>query len=219
MGINKYFQGGTTTSIRDPLKITILDRLLLLVMVLLAAWQIAFGIDHLSTLPILAYTIGFGILLVAGLLLIILGFEILDNPVVVIISTVIPLSLSLGMVWDHLAAYRSLYLSFSILGFLAIVATRFIPQKDKLPVIVLASVHGVAGMTIFLLPLVQAFTGRAAPCFALVSVGGALIGLLGVLLSFLKAGKPILPQKTILKILPGLLLLSTVAFVSGLFAS
>jgi hypothetical protein len=200
------------------MKITILDRILLLATGLLAAWQIAVGIDRLSTLPIVAYTVGFGVLLVAGILLIILGFDALDSPIVVILSTVIPLSLSLGLVWEHLASYRIFYLVFAILGFLTIIITRSIPMKNNLPVLVLAVVHAIAGMIIFLLPFLLVFTGRAAPGFALVGLGGALIGLGGVLLFFLKAGKPILSQKTTLKILPGLLLLTTAAFVLGFSA-
>ena len=167
----------------------------------------------------IAYTIGFGVLLVAGLLLIILGFDVLDSPIVVILSTVIPLSLSLGLVWEHLAEYRILYLVFAILGFLAIIITRSIPMKNKLPVLVLAVVHGIAGMTIFLLPFFLAFTGRAAPGFALVGLGGALIGLGGLLLSFLKAGKPILSRNTILKILPGLLLVDNCRLCARFFSS
>jgi hypothetical protein len=201
------------------MKMTILDRILLLLTGLLAAYQIVVGIDKLSALPIIAYTIAFGVLLVAGLLLIILGFDVLDSPVVVIISTVIPLSLSLGLVWEYLAAYRTLYLVFAIVGFLTIVITRSVPMKNKLPVIVLAVVHGTAGITIFLLPFLLACTSRATPGFALVGLGGALIGLGGLLLSFLKAGKPILSRKTILKILPGLLLLTTAAFVLGFSAA
>jgi hypothetical protein len=201
------------------MKMTVLDRLLLLATGVLAAWQIAVGIDHLSTLPIVAYTIGFGVLLVAGLLLIILGFGGLDSPIVVIVSTIIPLSLSLGLVWEHLAAYQMPYLVFAILGFLAIIITRSFKLKNKLPVIVLAVVHGIAGMIIFLLPILLVFTGRAAPGFALVGLGGALIGVGGLLLSFLKAGKPILSRKTILKILPGLLLLTAAAFVLGFSAA
>ena len=201
------------------MKMSVLDRLLLLVTGFLAAWQIAVGIDRLGTLPIVAYTVGFGVLLVAGLLLIILGFDALDSPIVVIISTVIPLSLSLGLVWEHLAAYRSLYLVFVLLGFLAIVITRSIPMKNKLPVLVLAVVHGIAGMTIFLLPAILAFNGSSHPAFSLVGLGGALIGLGGLLLSFLKAGKPILSRTTILKILPGLLFVTTVAFVLGFSAA
>jgi len=201
------------------MKITILDRLLLLATVILAAWQIAVGIDHSSTLPIFAYTVGFGVLLVAGLLLIILGFEALDSPAVVVLSTVIPLSLSLGLVWEHLAVYRIVYLVFAILGFLAILSTRSFPMKNKLPVLVLVIIHGIAGMMIFLLPFLLVFSAQAVPGFALVGLGGALIGLVGLFFSFLKAGKPILSRRWILKILPGLLLLTTVAFVLGFSAA
>lgn len=197
------------------MKMTILDRILLLLTGLLAGYQIVVGVDKLSALPVIAYTIAFGVLLVAGLLLIILGFDVLDSPVVVIISTVIPLSLSLGLIWEYLAVYRTLYLVFAIIGFLAIVITRSVPMMIKLPVIVLASVHGVAGMTIFLLPIILAINGMSHPAFSLVGIGGALIGLGGLLLSFLKAGKPLFSRETIFRLLPGLLLLMTVAFVVG----
>jgi hypothetical protein len=163
----------------------------------------------------IAYTVGFGVLLVASLLLIILGFDALDSPVVVILSTVIPLSLSLGLVWEHLAACRSLYLVFTILGFLVIVITRSIPMKNRLPVLVLAVVHGIAGMMIFLLPFLLVFTGRAAPGFVLVGMGGALIGVGGLLLSLLRAGRPLLSREIIYRVLPGLLLLMIIAFVAG----
>jgi len=197
------------------MKMTILDRILLLLTGLLAAWQVAIGINGADTLPMIAYTIAFGVVLVAGLLLIILGFDVLDSPIVVIVSTIIPLSLSLGLVWEHLPAFRSGYLVFVIAGFLAILTTRLLSMKNKFPVIVLAVVHGIAGLTIFLLPIVWALTGRATHGFALVGVGGALIGIGGLLLSFLKAGKPLLSRQIILKILPALLLLMTAAFVAG----
>ena len=197
------------------MKMSPLDRVLLLLTGILAAYQVAIGIDGLSVLPITAYTIAFGVLLVAGLLLIILGLEVLDSPIVVIVSTIIPLSLSLGLVWEYLASYRTLYLLFAIIGFAAIVVTRSFPIPGKLPTIVLALVHGVAGMTIFLLPIILAMTGQGKPGFVLVGMGGALIGLGGLLLSFLKAGRPILSRETIFKILPALLLIMTATYVAG----
>ena len=60
------------------MKMSALDRILILITGLLAAYQIVVGIDDLSTAPIVAYTIAFGVLLVALLLLIILGFDALD---------------------------------------------------------------------------------------------------------------------------------------------
>jgi len=196
-------------------KMTALDRVLLFGTVFLSAYQIVVGIDGLSTVPIIAYTIAFGALLVATLLLIILGFDILDSPIVVIVSTIIPLALSLGLVWEHLASYRALYLIFTIIGFAAVTLTRMIPMQNRVPTITIAIVHGIAGMTIFLLPMVLAMQGVMNPAFALVGIGGALIGILGLLLSFLKAGKPILSRETILRIFPGLLLLTTICFVAG----
>lgn len=195
-------------------KISILDRILLLITGLLAAYHIAIGVDGLHTLPMISYTIAFGVLLVAGLLLIILGFEILESSLVVIVSTIIPLSLSLGIVWQFFPAYRTGYLIFAIAGFLLIAGTRLL-AKGMLATLTLALIHGIAGLVIFLTPFILVSQGVVAPGFALVGVGGALIGLGGLLLSFLKAGKPILPRDTILAVLPGLLLLMTTAFVAG----
>lgn len=198
------------------MRMTPLDRLLLFATGLLAAYQVAVGIEKFSTLPVIAYTISFGVLLIAGLLLIILGFEVLDSPIVVIFSTMIPLSLSLGLVWQHLACLRIPYLLFTIIGFLAIVATRTISVKGKLPTIVLALIHGVAGIVIFLLPIALSLQGTMKAMFSLVGVGGALIGIGCLLLLFLKAGKPILSSEKIFKVLPGLLLITTICFVAGL---
>jgi len=197
------------------MKMSVLDRILLLVTGLLAAYQIAFGIDGSLNLPVIAYIISFGVLLVAGLLLIILGFDVLEAPAVVVISTLIPLSLATGLVWEYLPSFRVFYLVFALTGLVAIVVTRSFPMPGKLPTIVLALIHGVAGMTIFLLPIIFAIMGKAEPGFAFVGIGGALIGVGGLLLAFLKSGKPILSQKFILTVLPGLLLLMTLCFVIG----
>jgi hypothetical protein len=197
------------------MKMTSIDRILILVTALLASYQIVVGIDGLGTVPITAYTIAFGALLVAMLLLIILGFGVLESPIVVIVSTIIPLALTLGLVWEHLASYRTPYLLFSIIGLAAIIITRFLPIPRRWSTLVLAIVHGVAGMTIFLLPSILAADGMMRPGFALVGLGGAMIGLGGLLLSFLKAGRPILPRETILKVLPGLFMLMTACFVAG----
>lgn len=197
------------------MKMTSLDRTLLLLTGFLAAYQIAIGIDQMDSVSITAYTIAFGVILVAGLLLIILGFEVLDAPIVVIISTIIPLALSLGLVWQHLASYRTVYLIFTIVSFLAVILTRSITMQNKLPVIIIAITHGIAGMTIFLLPIILSAQGQVMPLFSLVGIGGALIGLAGLLLSFLKTGKPILSRDTIMRLFPMLLLLTTALFVAG----
>lgn len=191
-----------------------LDRILLLTTALMASFQVVQGIDGLNNMAIACYTITFGVLIIASLLMLILGFEVLDSSVVVIASTLIPLSLALGLVSQFFREILIPYGIFIVVGFLAIVFTRYLRAK-KLAVIVLAIVHGVAGLTIFCLPLVIALRGLVPTGFALVGVGGMLIGLGGLLLSFLKAGKPLLSRDKILAVFPGLLLLTTAAFVAG----
>lgn len=197
------------------MKMSALDRILILLTGLLAAYQIVVGIDDLSTAPIIAYTIAFGVLLVALLLLLILGFEALDSPIVAVVSTIIPLSLSLGLVWEHLVSFQVPYLFFTVIGFAAVVLTRSIPMQNRIPTIVIAIVHGLAGITIFLLPIMISLQRSGNAGFALVGIGGALIGLGGLLLSFLKTGRPILSRETILKVMPSLLFLMTICFVAG----
>jgi len=191
-----------------------LDRVLLLATGLLAAYQIVVGVKGADALAGLFYVIAFGVLLVAGLLLIIFGFEILASPIVVVIAALIPLSLSTGLVLQFLPTFGTIYFIFAVVGFIAIAITR-LAAPNKIGTFVLAIVHGIAGLAIFALPVVLSARGTTPMGFALVGTGGALIGLGGLLLSFLKAGKPILSEKTILAVLPGLLLLMTAAFVSG----
>ena len=197
------------------MKITITDRILLLLTCLLAAYQIAMGIDGYSTLPVIAYSTAFGVLLVAGLLLLILGFEVLDSPIVVIVSTIIPLSLAIGLISQYLTNYRVMYLIFAIIGFFAIVITRAFPIRNNFPLFILVIVHGVAGLIIFSLPIILVFSGFARSGVLLIGVGGALISLGGLLLALLKAGKPLLSREIIFRVLPSLLLLMTAAFVAG----
>ncbi len=72
------------------MKISALDRIFLLGASLLAAYQVVVGIEGLSSFTILCYTVGFGVILVACLLMIILGFDVLESPLVVVLSTLIP---------------------------------------------------------------------------------------------------------------------------------
>ena len=197
------------------MKLTITDRLLLLGTCLLAAYQIVEGIDNLSTVPITAYTIAFGVLLVSSLLLFILGFDALDEPVVVIISTAIPLSLSLGLVWQHLASLRTFYLVYTIIGFLAVIFSRTTSAFKKFSNAILTIVHGIAGLLIFLLPFFVAARRQSTPAFALVGIGGALVGADGLAFSLLRAGKTIFSKEIVYKTLPALLLLTCLAFVIG----
>ena len=195
-------------------KISVSDRLLLLLMVLLASYQIVEGIDDAGTFAITAYTVAFGVLLVAGLLIIILGFDILDSSLVVIVSTIIPLSLSLGLIAEYLLAWRIPYLIFVLVGFVIIVITRY--KASRIVALTpLALWHGISGVIIFVLPIYFGLLGLASVNFIWVGFGGALIGVAGLLLTFLKSGNPVLSKEAILTAFPAILFLMTLAFVVG----
>jgi hypothetical protein len=195
-------------------KITIRDRVFLLATVLLAAYQIIAGLEGLQAFSIWAYTIGFGTLLVSCLLLVILGFEGFESQAVVIVSTAIPLSISLGMVVDQLPGFHVPYLIFCLAGFTATVLSRFL-LTGKAAVLVLALTHGIAGLTITFLPLALYLQGAVSSGYLLVSLGGAVIGLGGLALVSLRTGKPLFPETRIYRALPGLLLLMSLFFIGG----
>jgi len=198
------------------MKITSLDRILLMAMGILAAYQVAVGIDGMEKIPTIAYTIGFGAFLLAGLLIIIVGLESLDSSAAIIVSAIIPLTISLGLVWQHLASWRTPYLVFVISGLLAILATRLLPIQKKLSNIIPALLaQCLAGTIIFLLPCILSANGSMNPGFVLVGLGGALTGLGGLLLLLLKANRPIVTREAILKSFPSLLLLTMICFVAG----
>ena len=195
-------------------KISVSDRLLLFLMGLLASHLIVDGIADSGNFAITAYTIAFGVLLVAGLLIIILGFDILDSPLVVIISTIIPLSLSLGLIAEYVPSWRIAYLIFVLIGFVAIVITRY-KATGNLALVPLVIWHGISGIVIFILPLYFGLLGLASVNFVWIGFGGALIGVAGLLLTFLKSGNPILSKQAILTAFPAILFLMTLAFFVG----
>lgn len=197
--------------------VKLLDRGLLLLTGLLAAYQIVVGVKGADTFAGIGYTVSFGIVLVAGLLLIIFGIEVLASPIVVVVAALIPLGLALGLVAHFFPILDIFAFVIGSIGWFAILLTRF-GQPGKFATIVLAMVHSVAGLLICGLPIVLWLRDIEPAGFVFISVGGALIGLGGLLLSFLKTGKPILSEKLILTLLPGLLLLMMAAFVAGFAA-
>ena len=188
----------------------------MLLTALLSSYQVVQGVEGLTTMAVACYTVAFGILILASLLMIILGFEVLDDPLVVIAATLTPTSLALGLVSQFLREILVPYGIFIVLGVLAIIYTR-LRDEEKLGVIILTVVHGVSGLTIFLLPIMLVLLGLAPAGFAWVGLGGMIIGLGGMQLSFLKIGKPLLSRHKILAAFPGLLLLATASFVAGFF--
>ena len=198
-------------------KINVINRLLLFLMVLLASYEVVTSGSDVFPLVTWSFTVGFGVLVLAGLLLIILGNPVLKNPLVIILSTIIPLSFSFGLVAQF---YPNLTVGFGVfilIGFVLVVFTRLTKRKRSATSIV-AVVHGLSGLILFTLPFYFVLNQMAGLGILWISVGSLLIGLAGLLLTFLKAGAPLLSEKTILTIFPVVLLLTTISFALGMGA-
>ena len=198
---------------------TMLDRVFLLLTGLIALYLIwRFYGDYRQTKGAynIFYMISFAVLLVAGLLLIAFTYDILGSPWVVIVSALIPVCLSLGLIYEFYSDYGKLYLVVAVVGLIAMGVTRF-TGPASLSTIFLIIVHGIAGLIIIITPFLAARKGLTSGGFVAVAIGGILIGLGGVALAFLKLGKQLLffSQEFVFTILAPLLLLMVICFAWG----
>lgn len=159
------------------------------------------------------YLMGFGVLLVSGLLLIFLGLGILSAPLVLTVASLIPLGISLGIANQFFPGWKKAFAWFALIGFLTIAITS-IAGMATLKKIAVPVFHGVAGLVIFLGPF---FAKGAPPKFWWVGIGGALIGLGGIALAFISVDRQLLffSPEFVMTILPPLLLAMTLAFAYG----
>ena len=193
-----------------------LDNLFLLLTGLIAAymcWIFWNRFDLHKALSNAYYLIGFTVLLILGLLLISLGLGILSSPWVLTVASLIPLGISMGLAEEYFPAWKKAYKWFAAAGFVAIAVTS-LGGMDTLKKIAVPLFHGVAGLIIFLGP----FFARGAPKgFTWVGIGGLVIGLGGIALAFLSAGRQLMffSPDFVAGILTSLLLVMTGAFAIG----
>jgi len=196
-------------------RISILDRLILLAAAHVAGYMIIKGVDGYGFLPSLYLTTGFGAIILSCLLLIIFGFDILGHRMVVVAATLIPLSVSLGLVSVYLPRFHTAWALFAAAGFAAVALTRIL-DAGRIATIALATVHGAAGLVIFALPIVLVARGSAPARLIMAGLGGGVMGLAGLLLAFLRMDRKILTEEGILSLLPLLLLATTTLFALGM---
>ena len=198
------------------MKISILNRIIFLFTGHMAGYKIMGGMDNYSNLTTTLYTISFGLLLLASLLLLLMGFEIMENDYVAVITSIIPITLSLGLVADKLE-HATFYSALITIGFIIAVILRFF-SSGKIASLSLGAIHFLSGSVVFFLPIILFITGKAEIQILMVSLGGVFIGISGMFLGFLKAGKLTLEKDRIFSFFPIILFLTTTAFVIGLAA-
>ena len=200
----------------------IFDKIVLLLTGLLAIYMISFFLKRQKNEKTAGrhnfhYIISFLVLLVAGLLLIIFGWDALGNNFVAVVAGLIPFTLATGLVCEYHKDKAKLFVILMLIGLILITWTRYAGGMDTLAKIVYPVFHAIAGLTIFFLPILLVKAGKVKSQFIWVTVGGTLIGLGGIALAFLTAGKQLLffSPEFVLMILAPLLLAMTLCYAYG----
>jgi len=199
---------------------TLLDQVILLLTGLTAVYLIFRFIQAIKGTTEKAkfyyhYIVSFAVLFVAGVLVILFDFAVLARPEIKIVATLIPFGIATGLMCQFFQKYAKLYVLFLLLGFVLIVLLNYGILDTKL---IYPIFHSIAGLTIFLVPILAVKDKLADKGFIWVTVGGTLIGIGGIALAFLGAGKPLLgifTAEVVFTILTPILFLMALAFTYG----
>jgi hypothetical protein len=207
------------------------QQIVLLLTGLIAIYMIKFFVDQQKNEDTAGmynfyYMVSFTVLLVSGLLLIFMGWDILGllgagsqpSKFVAIVAGLIPFSLAIGLVMQYYPEYGKNTLIFFIVGLVLIATTKYAyatpPAWGK---IVYPLFHAIAGLTLFTLPILTSKSGKAPQGFYNVTIGATVIGLGGMALSFIMNGKQLLffSAEFVLLILAPVLFLTALFFMLG----
>ncbi len=202
------------------MRITIFDQIILLLTGVIAVYMVYYFFREYNSKKTkqeyyLWYMASFGVLFVAGVLIVLFGFGVLGSPLIKVVATLIPFGIAIGLVHQFYYKYYHYYLSFLFTGFLLIMLENFgvFQTRTVYPVF-----HAIAGLTIFLVPIVVARSGQVGYRFIWVGIGGALIGIGGMTLASLGFGQPLMgvfTSEVVFAILAPILLLMSMSFAYG----
>ena len=200
----------------------IFDSIVLLLTGLVAIYMISFFLKRQKNEKTAGrhnfhYIISFLVLLIAGLLLIVFGWDALGNNFVAVVAGLIPFTLATGLVCEYYKEKAKGFVILMLIGLVLIAITRYASGMDTLAKIVYPVFHAIAGLTIFFLPIFLVKADRVKSQFIWVTAGGTLIGLGGIALGFLSAGRQLLffSSEFVLMILAPLLFVMTLCYMYG----
>ena len=214
-------------------EITILDQVILLLTGLTAVYLVYRFFEEFKSKEVkpkqnIFYIISFIVLFVSGVLIIFLGFDILGdpenpivlfgielNPIISIVATLLPFGIAMGLVCEFYTKYAKYYHLVMLVGLISIALQQYGVIESKL---IYPIFHSLAGLTIFFIPIIAVKNKVANAGFIWVTVGGTIIGIGGIALAFLGAGKPLLGIFTadvVFAILTPILLFMSLGFAYG----
>ncbi|MHA2270737.1 MAG: hypothetical protein ACXACI_02675 [Candidatus Hodarchaeales archaeon] len=160
------------------------------------------------------------VLFVSGVLIILMDFDVLDEPLVPVVAALIPTCLAIGLffaAWEE-EQYGWYYAVYAVLGIIAVAVVRLMEEDlEDFNAIAIMAVHVPAALIIIGIPLYTALVSKETEVTSILfSIGGLLISVGGVLLAMLELDDPPLTKTEIYDILPLLLLIVGVFFVLGI---
>jgi hypothetical protein len=193
----------------------ILNRIILLLVAILAGIQIVVGIEHYVMLAIGYLTFSFGIFLISALLMLLMGVDIIEHDSAALAAATLPLGFSLGLVVEFFPEFHTIFLGLILLLF-ALLIVKKIQHKSSQALLLQVLLHGLSGLVLFILPIVLFLEAEVGSAFLWISVGTGLVATGGLALALLKSGRPVLTKDQIYLIFPAVLLLAVCAFYGGI---
>ncbi len=200
----------------------IFDQIVLLLTGLVALYLISFFLKRQKNEKTAGnhnfhYIVSFLVLFVAGVILIFKGWDALGNNFVAVVASLIPFTLATGLICEYHKDKAMGYVLLMVVGLLLIALTRYVGSMEVLAKFAYPVFHSIAGLTIFYLPIKLVKADKVNSQFIWVTIGGTLIGLGGIALAFLTAGKQLLffSPEFVLMILAPLLFLMTLCYMYG----
>jgi len=206
---------------------SIFDKIVLLATGLIAIYMIYFFIKKRQSSEetcckcdcncVWYFITSFAVLLVAGLLLIVFGWDALSHPFMAVVAGLIPFGLAIGLVCKIYPGNENKLAIVLLIGLILITIYKFVVPEATWGKIVYPIFHAIAGLTIFFVPIFAVKDGKKNGPFVMISVGGTLIGLGGIALAFITAGKQLLffSHDFVLLILAPLLFFTALFFALG----
>ncbi|MCP4761883.1 MAG: hypothetical protein GY870_08875 [archaeon] len=198
--------------------------ILLITGVVALIFTIFMVLDYLKNKKIfhLLWAIAFFVVFAAGVILVLTNdFELLLSPIVAVLAAFIPGGIAAGLyfssIFDEEKSKKlgNIYLIFVIIGAVLIGITKFVSTLSALVPFAVMLVHIPSSLSMIVLPFLTFKNKTTKWTSLLVSLGGLLISLAGVLLAFLTLGSPILDAIQIFTVLPILLLIVSACFAFG----
>lgn len=192
--------------------------LLLVIGVVAVVMAILLILDYLKNKKVyhVAWAISFLVLFISGVLIILNGYTILEEPLVPVVAAFIPACLVIGLffaTWDD-KLYGVYYTIFTIVMVAILAVVRLLPDLANFSTPVLMGLHIPSGLAIVSIPLYTALTKKTEITSLFYSIGGLFISIGGVLLAISKTNTDV--ADLTFAVLPLLLVVVGIFFVLGI---